>query len=404
VRFTNALTPSPLCAPARACLASGKEYGRCGVLSNAFDYPLEQRTFYSLLRDSGYWVAGCGKFDLHKATPHWGLDGRRSIKEWGFSDAIDNEGKWDGVQSGAVQPQGPYMAYLHERGLASLYVADLRKRVQSGGDYQSTWPSPLPPEAYGDNWVARNGLDLMRRFPQGKPWYLVVNFVGPHDPMDVTVEMAEPWRKVKFPPPNGTDGYSQAVNDAIRQNYSAMVENIDRWLGIYLQELEKRGELENTLVMYSSDHGEMLGDHGRWGKMLPYQPSVGVPLIVAGPGVRENLVSDALVSTMDLAATFLDNGAVRRPDDMDSRSLRPLLEGRTNHHRNWVSSGLGGWRLTYDGHYKLVDGFGPADRMNAVSKETSFSPDADRPSPLLFDLQKDSPENSPLIGTGSTVE
>jgi arylsulfatase A-like enzyme len=244
----------------------------------------------------------------------------------------------------------------------------------------------------------------MRRFPQGKPWYLVVNFVGPHDPMDVTVEMAEPWRKVKFPPPNGTDGYSQAVNDAIRQNYSAMVENIDRWLGIYLQELEKRGELENTLVMYSSDHGEMLGDHGRWGKMLPYQPSVGVPLIVAGPGVRENLVSDALVSTMDLAATFLDNGAVRRPDDMDSRSLRPLLEGRTNHHRNWVSSGLGGWRLTYDGHYKLVDGFGPADRMNAVSKETSFSPDADRPSPLLFDLQKDSPENSPLIGTGSTVE
>ena len=66
VRFTHAITPSPLCAPARACLAAGREYGSCGVADNAVDYPIDQTTFYTLLRDSGYHVIGCGKFDLAK--------------------------------------------------------------------------------------------------------------------------------------------------------------------------------------------------------------------------------------------------------------------------------------------------------------------------------------------------
>ena len=127
VRFTNAVCPSPLCAPSRACLASGKEYDRCRVASNQVDYPLDQATFYTRLRESGYHVAGCGKFDLHKATLNWGLDGKRVLDEWGFSDGIDNEGKWDGIRSGAQEPKGPYLAYLHREGLAEAHVQDFMK-------------------------------------------------------------------------------------------------------------------------------------------------------------------------------------------------------------------------------------------------------------------------------------
>ncbi len=72
----------------------------------------------------------------------------------------------------------------------------------------------------------------------------------------------------------------------IRQNYAAMLENIDGWTGKYLDMLEQRGELDSTLIVYASDHGEMLGDHGRWGKSVPFHPSANVPLYVAGPGVR----------------------------------------------------------------------------------------------------------------------
>ena len=99
VRFTNAVCPSPLCAPSRACLAAGKEYDRCRVADNGVNYPLDQQTFYGLLRDTpgaggadpGYHVAGCGKFDLAKAMHDWGVDGKRLLPEWGFSDGVDND-------------------------------------------------------------------------------------------------------------------------------------------------------------------------------------------------------------------------------------------------------------------------------------------------------------------------
>src|SRR5229473_7578352 len=71
VRFTNAVVASPLCAPSRACLASGKEYDRCRVRDNGEDYPVDQKTYYTLLKDGGYHTAACGKIDLHKATRDW---------------------------------------------------------------------------------------------------------------------------------------------------------------------------------------------------------------------------------------------------------------------------------------------------------------------------------------------
>ena len=82
VRFTHAVTPSPLCAPARARLAAGKEYARCRVPQNDVDYPLDQVTVYTLLRQSGYHVLGCGKFDLNKGSQDWGLDGKTLLKEF----------------------------------------------------------------------------------------------------------------------------------------------------------------------------------------------------------------------------------------------------------------------------------------------------------------------------------
>src|SRR5690606_8399637 len=110
--FTNAVCASPLCAPSRACLAAGKEYDRCGVANNDDDFPLDETTYYRILRDAcGYHVAGVGKFDLHKASYIWGLDGKHLLHEWGFSDGIDNAGKIDAVRSGEIEPRDPYMAY-----------------------------------------------------------------------------------------------------------------------------------------------------------------------------------------------------------------------------------------------------------------------------------------------------
>ncbi len=379
VLFSRAFCPSPLCAPSRASLASGKHYDRCGVRSNGYNYPLGQPTFYSLLRESGYHVGGVGKFDLHKKTLDWGLDGSRLVKNWGFSEGIDNEGKWDAIRSGAKVPKGPYMAYLHRRGLAEMHVADFRKRRS----YAATFPTPLPEEAYCDNWIGKNGLQMLRKFREDKPWFLVVNFTGPHGPMDVTRRMHERWQGVGFPQPNNCKRFDAATHVKVRQNYSAMVENIDRWLGIYIEELKKREELTNTILAYSSDHGEMLGDHNRWGKSVPFQPSVGVPLIIGAPGIAKGIVSDALVSLTDLAATFLDYANVPRPESMDSLSLRPLLEGKAKSHREYVLSGLNRWRMVFDGRYKLIQ--------------------TDGKSPVLYDLVTDALENKDVANENPAI-
>lgn len=362
VRFTRAICPSPLCAPSRACLASGREYDRCGVAGNRDDYPRGQPTYYRLLRDAGgYAVVGVGKFDLHKASPIWGLNGHNSLDEWGFTAGIDNAGKRDAVSSGAVAPLDPYMAHLHSRGLAQAHVADFRARKGYGG----TQPTPLPEDAYCDNWIAANGLRLLEELAPNRPWHMVVNFTGPHEPMDITVAMAQWYATTEFPLPHLTSGEAASLAAAglgpaqllqIRRNYSAMVENIDRWVGAFLKAVRDRGEMDRTIVVYSSDHGEMLGDRGLWAKSQPWQPAIGIPLIAAGPGISEGVVSGAPVSLMDLAATFLDYAGVRCPADMDSVSLRPLLEGRAQTVRSIARSGLHRFRVLFDGRYKLVRG------------------------------------------------
>ncbi len=386
MRFTKVVSASPRAGPSRACLASGREYWRCGVRGNAQDYPLEQPTFYQSLREVGYRVASCGTLELHKATPDWGIDGRRFLPEWGFTDGFDCAGKMEAVASGAVEARDPYMAYLHSRGLAVIHVEDYRRRMGQNS-YLNTDACPLPSEAYYDNWVAAEGLDLMRNLPQDHPWFLQLGFPGARNPIDITHRMQRLCRKRIFPQPVDSEQYTPERHLAIRQNYSAIVENIDRLLGMFLEEIRRRGETENTYVIYSSDHGEMLGDHERWAAGVPYRPSVSVPLYVRGPGVRSGVVCEELVSQHDLAATILELASAPRLHESDSRSLRALLEGRVKTHREFVRSAFDRWRMISDGRYKLIRGFDPED----TGKRPRNGPE---PKPILFDLKLDPEEIS----------
>ena len=148
VRFVNAYCPSPLCAPCRACLASGRDYERCGVAGNESNYPLDQPTYYQALRAAGYEVYGVGKFDLHKdvtdpANLDWHLDGSRLHDEWGFTGGIDNEGKMDGSHAyrAAGGAKGPYLAYLHQLGLADLYLREHDEKKAYMNAYSTALPA-----------------------------------------------------------------------------------------------------------------------------------------------------------------------------------------------------------------------------------------------------------------------
>jgi arylsulfatase A-like enzyme len=377
VVFTRATTPSPLCAPARACLATGRDYVRCQVPDNDVDLPLELPTVYQGLRAAGYQVGSVGKLDLHKKALCWGIDGQLCLREWGFTHGLDSEGKLDAVKSylsnGRV-PQGPYMHYLAERGLADVHARDFRTRDQ----WLGVEPTPLPDDAYCDNWIGGNMMGVLGALDRECPWYLVANFTGPHNPQDVTPVMKELWKGVRFPAAVANTKQELALLNEIRQNYAAMCENIDRILGQAIAFLEDTGQLEDTLVVFSSDHGEMLGDHDRWGKSVWYHPSVGIPLVVAGPGVAGGRWSSALVQLHDLAPTWLEVAGAAPLPDSDAVSLVPLLRGPAPAPRPIVCAGLNDWFAVWDGRFKLVERNGtPAH---------------------LFDLEADPEELRDLIG------
>ncbi|WP_127580088.1 sulfatase family protein [Paenibacillus koleovorans] len=365
VTFTHAVTPAPLCAPARACLAAGVRYEQCGTPSNEANFPLDKRTFYSVLREAGYRVGAVGKFDLHKPVHWWGLNGwLDELETLGFTDGIDNAGKIDAVVSGKEEPKDPYMKYLHDRGLAELHVQDMTGRRGHG-----TAPTELPEDAYCDNWLTSNGLQLLSEFPADQPWFLMVNFTGPHGPWDITKSMKEAWEGVPLPLPNRWDKDTDELAVEIRRNYAAMLENIDRNIGLLLEEIERRGELDNTIVIYTSDHGEMLGDFNRFGKCVPYRGSVHIPLVVSGPGMREGVLTPALVELQDLAATIVEYADAAMPEAVGSMSLKHVLEGGTEQVRTYQVAGLDAdgrhtkhtWRMIADDRYKLhlTDGAEP---------------------------------------------
>lgn len=384
--FSDAVCPSPLCAPSRSSLATGKEYERCGVPTNGHDLPEGQLTFYKLLRESGYHVTACGKFDLRKNAMDWGRDGKHIVnghnylREWGFSDGIDNSGKHDGPRAYRNGSVCPYFDYLERNNLAQVHLDDFDERPYP--NFVNTNPTPLPGHAYADNYIAANGFQLLRQAPEDKPWFLQVNFNGPHEPMDITLDMKQRWQHADFPQPHNNTDYPEEKHVEIRQNYTAMIENIDQWLGRYIDYLESTGQLENTLIVYSSDHGEMLGDHNRWMKKVPYKQSAGVPLIVAGPGVKPATRNDKPTTILDLASTFLDYGNVNTPSDWDSRSLRSVLNGASESNREFVKSGLNPWRMVMNEQYKLIVGFDRDWDSNKIGPP--------KKSPiLLFDRDKD---------------
>lgn len=384
--FSKVICNSPLCAPSRSSLAQGVNYRRCQTLDNADNTPLDRPLVYQHLRDAGYRVASVGKVDLHKGTPEWHADGSSWLERWGFTDGSDSPGKHAGVSNRANGRPDPYIGYLEDRGLASIHCADLKARH----NFTSTDPTPLPDEAYSDNWIAQNCIDVISSIPVGEPWFMQVNYTGPHEPMDVTKSMHDRWSDVDFPLPNNcqiatdatemiapgseVDRYTtgkldKETHNKIRRNYASMIENIDTLNGRILDVIESRGELSNTLIVYSSDHGEMLGDHNDWEKFTYYHPSLCVPLVIRGPGVKAGASSLALTQLIDLTATFLDYAGADPLPDADGMSLRPVLEGHVEQVNDYVFSGLenreGGpipgsehklcnFDLVWDGRYKLV--------------------------------------------------
>lgn len=387
--FTQCCTNAPICAPARIGLATANQPLRHGALDNQAILPLRQPTYYQRLRDHGYRVGCVGKLDLAKPLAQLGRTGDRPLVfAWGFTHPHECEGK---VHAGSYdEPVGPYGVWLAEQNLFNRFRADYRRRIETDLLWESAHDSVLPARAYEDAYIGQRAVEWLETVGDDFPWHYFVSFVGPHDPFDPPTEYAARYRQTAMPPPV-PPGEAAAVKYAgesrasleqtlvCRRQYAATIELIDEQIGKILGVLESRGLRENTVVVFTSDHGEMLGDHGLWTKNVFHEGALRVPLIVAGPGIPAGHRCDALVELIDLNPTLCDWAGTPRLENTDAVSLVPLIRGEVEAiHQETISSLRSGlcvrtrdWKLIVGatGELELYDlAHDPGEQTNLASR------------------------------------
>jgi arylsulfatase len=366
LRFTQCTTNCPVCAPSRIGLATGVQPSRLGCIQNNCFLPLSQRTYYQQLRDYGYRVGCIGKLDLAKPDPYNGRYGDRpSVYQWGFTHPEECEGK---MHAGSSEtPIGPYTYYLEEQGLLQTFYDDYRRRQKEGWSV-SCHDSPLPTEAFEDTYIGRRAAEWITNIADDFPWHLFVSFVGPHDPFDPPAEYGEKYRNADMPThvaddltgkpqylkDRGVDATPDKITETRRQ-YCAAIELIDDQIGNMINALEQRNMLDNTYIIFTSDHGEMLGDHGLYQKSVPYEPSLHVPLIVAGPGITAGQTSDALVELNDINPTICEMADVPTPTNIDAKSFNAVLNNESRSHRSETISTIRVFQCIRTSRFKFID-------------------------------------------------
>ncbi len=369
VRFTQCATNCPVCAPARIGLAAGLQPLRLGSLDNQSFLPRRVTTYYQRLRDAGYRTGCAGKLDLAKPDRYLGKNGDRpATYKWGFTDPCETEGKMNAGKYD--EPFGPYTRYLADKGLFETFRADYREREARGWIKDASHDSVLPAEDFHDVYIGRRAAAWIESVPDDFPWHYFVSFAGPHDPFDPPAQYADRYRQAEVPPAitggiEGKPDWIKKRNLALepeetavtRRQYAGAITAIDDQVGLILRALEKRSWAENTVIVYTSDHGEMLGDHGLYQKSAAYEGALRVPLIIAAPGAEGGRVSEALTELIDLNPTLCELAGLPPQEDLDARSLVPVLRGETDLHRRETFSAIRNFRCLRTPQHKLIDNY-----------------------------------------------
>ncbi len=383
VRFTNAFTNAPVCAPARIGLATGMRPARIGALDNNCYLPQHLPTYYQRLRDNGYRVGCVGKLDLAKPDPYNGRYGDRpKVYRWGFTHPEEVEGKMHAAQGEPSAPHGPYTHYLRDNGRLTSFCEDYRGRAEAGWILGVSHDSALPTADFHDVYIGRRAARWIETIADDFPWHLFVSFVGPHDPFDPPREYAERYREAAMPAaiPKSREGKPQWIRKRekefgapelamIRRQYCALIELIDDQVGALLDALEDRDMLDNTVIIFTSDHGEMLGDHGLFQKQVPYEPSIHIPLIAAGPGVEGGRISDALVDMSDINPTICELAGVEPAPNMDARSFEQILHGGRETHRGEIMTALTNFSCLRTANAKFVENYNDMPELYDLERD-----------------------------------
>ncbi len=341
IRFTNSFCTNSICGPCRAVVLTGKHSHLNGFVRNGNTFNGEQQTVSKLLQKAGYETAVVGKWHL-KSEPT-GFD---------YWHVLIGQGPY--YNPPMKTPQGTVKHEGYTTDVITDVALDFLKKREGGKPFflmyhhkapHRNWqPGPkhltlyddltMPePDNLFDDWSGRGTAAHEQKMTVAKD--LNSRDLKLEPPRGLTDEQLEAWNKAYGPKNKAFEEAKLEGDDLIRWKYQRYVKDycraiasVDENVGRVLDYLDESGLADNTIVIYTSDQGFYLGDHGWFDKRFMYEESLRMPLIVRWPGhIKPGSVSDEIVLNLDFAETFLDVGGEAIPDDMQGRSIRSILEG-----------------------------------------------------------------------------
>jgi len=325
-QFSRAYTPSPMCVPARAALACGTYVHQNRFWDSASAYNGQPKSWMHHLRDAGYETTSIGKLHFHSGR----LDN-------GFSQEI--------LPMHIVGERGWPIGLIRDNPPPFDAAAELAEEVGGGASSYTDYDRAITQETV--KWLGSKKDNYT-------PFAGFVSFVSPHYPLIAPEDYLSLYDPATMPEAIPTlhdhpalntlrdffdydDYFSPERAGEARAAYFGLVSFMDACLGKVLAALEDSGQAENTLIIYTSDHGELLGDHGFWTKMAMYEGSVAVPMIIAGAGIPQGQYRKEPAHLLDIPATALAWAGLNPPADWPGHNLIHTVNHPPDHDRTLFS-------------------------------------------------------------------
>ncbi|WP_368247124.1 arylsulfatase [Clostridium perfringens] len=397
--FENAYTAVPSCIASRASILTGmsqKSHGRVGYEDGvSWNY---ENTIASEFSKAGYHTQCIGKMHVY---PERNLCGFHNIMlHDGYLHFARNK---EGKASTQIEQCDDYLKWFREKKGHNVDLIDIGLDCNSWVSRPWGYEENLHPT----NWVVNESIDFLRRRDPSKPFFLKMSFVRPHSPLDPPKFYFDMYKDEDLPEPsmgewaNKEDEENRGkdincVKGIINKKalkrakaaYYGSITHIDHQIGRFLIALSEYGELNNTIFLFVSDHGDMMGDHNWFRKGIPYEGSARVPFFIYDTGNllkgKKGKVFDEVLELRDIMPTLLDFAHISIPDSVEGLSLKDLIEERNST-----------WREYIHGEHS----FGEDSNHYIVTKKDKFLWFSQRGEEQYFDLEKDPKELTNLINS-----
>lgn len=349
--FENTFVNTPVCMPSRMSMLSGRYPATLGIACNGIPMPMDIPCLHNILKLYGYKTANIGKLHFQNHSDH---DHRTPHPSYGFDVMInsDEPGCYDDAYIKWVERKAPDMvgkcrvstppawegtAYdVHPRNTDEPYLFE--------GDQNLTHTAFVGDETA--TFIENSG---------NEPFFCIAGFYAPHCPLNPPERFVDMYNEADMPLPVRNEGdnfndHSDSHWQKVKAYYYAMISQVDEEVGRILSALEESGKLDDTLIIFTSDHGEYLGDYGRVQKGGPEDSSSHVPLLFKGQGIGNGKYGE-MTEAIDIAPTILDYCGVQVPPFMQGQSLMPLFKGQEFKARN---SALIELKHPFESAYKAV--------------------------------------------------